>query len=319
MRKHLGMMTLAALVVLMLLLYTVAFQVDQLQDVVLVKTFGRVTDVLRGDERPGLHLKWPYPIQRVVRYDARTFVFEDPFHQIQTKDAKNILMSMYCTWRIEDPVKFHRAIETVDAATERLRTHLRFYKSNVVGRSDMGDLVNTDPKKMALTRIEEEILEPLRREAREDYGVDVRMVGVKVVGLPKSINSAVIDSQKADREKEVEQYREAGNAQATAIRERARMASQQIIEFAKRKAEAIRSQGERDAARYYEKYARNEALSIFLRSLDSLRKNLGENTVILLDGSELPAVKWFRQGPSLPDLKAMSGAAGATSRPAGGN
>ena len=40
---------------------------------------------------------------------------------------------------------------------------------------------------------------------------------------------------------------------------------------------------------------------MFLRSLESLRKELQSKAVILLDGSQIPAVRWFRDGPSLPE------------------
>jgi len=316
MKKHLGLITLASLVVVLLLVYTVAFQVDQLKDIVLVKTFGRVTAVYRGDQDPGLHFKWPWPIQRVVRYDARTHIIEDPFQEITTKDGLMVLVSMYCTWRIEDPEKFQRAVKTVEAATERLRSQLSSDKSIVIGQHAMGDLVNADPSKMLLKEIEGDVIAPLKRKASADYGVEVRMVGVKLIGLPTTITTAVIEAQKADRKKEADRFREAGNAEALAIRERAKMARKQILAFAGRKAKDIRTEGDRAAAKVYTKFAKHERLSMYLRFLESLRKNLRENTVMVLDGSAIEAIRWFRDGPSLPEARAPGSAAPAAPKKA---
>ena len=94
----------------------------------------------------------------------------------------------------------------------------------------------------------------------------------------------------------------AGEAQATAIRARASRASKQILAFASAKATKIKAEGDSAAAKYYREYAKNEQLGMFLRSLESLRKELMENTQIVLDGSQIPAVKFFREGPSLEDV-----------------
>jgi len=310
MRKHLGLIVLAVLVVVLLGVYTVSFQVDQLRDIVLVKTFGKVTRVYRGavGEDAGLHFKWPWPIEQVVRYDARTFLFEDPYKQTELRDKTHVLVSMYCAWRVAEPVKFYQAVGTEEVATDKLRGLLVSNKSAVFGQYTLGNLINTDPARMRLHEIEQAILAAVAQTAAADYGVEVREVGVKLIGVPKSVSQEIIEAQKESQQTEINNYLVAGKAQATAIRERARAASQQILAFAKRKAEDIKTQGERDAAAYYRAFSENEALSMFLRNLESLRNNLKENTVMVLDGSEWPALKWLRQGPSLPTPGAPGGA-----------
>ena len=77
MKKHMGLIAIALIIVAALLACTVFYRVDELKDVALVKTFGKVTRVLRGSEHAGLHFKWPWPIQSLVRYDSRTRIFED--------------------------------------------------------------------------------------------------------------------------------------------------------------------------------------------------------------------------------------------------
>ncbi len=302
MTKHMGMFLLAVLVVVALLISTVGFTVDELQDIVLVKTFGRVTKEYRGRDDAGFHWKWPWPVQKLVRYDARTFILEDPYAELTTVDQQNILVTSFCTWRIDDAEKFHQAIVTVKSADQRVRDRLRNHKNNAVSSHRLEELINTDPQKMRISQIEQEILKPLQDEMADEYGIKVRLVGLKLLGLPEIVSAAVIEAQKKEREQFVQEYKAAGEAQATAIRARAERASKQILAFAAAKAMKIRAEGDSAAARYYREFAKNERLGMFLRSLESLRKELMTKAVILLDGSQIPAVKFFREGPSLNGL-----------------
>jgi membrane protease subunit HflC len=306
MKTHYGMFLLALLVVALLLVSTVAYTVD-FTEYALIKTFGQTTARIDGREQAGLKFKWPWPVQRLVRYDARTAVFEDTANEVATSDKQNLLVTMYCAWRIADPDRFNRTIVTAGAAQERLRDLLRAAKKDVVGRHQMQDLINTDPTKMLIPQIEEEVLAAVREPARDTYGAEVVRVGIKSLGLPKEVTAVVIEAMKEERQRDVRKFEAAGEAQATAIRERAKSASGQILAFANRKAAEIRSEGDRAAATYYKEFARNEPFSMFLRSLESLKVELASKTVILLDGSELPAVQFFRTGPSLKPFEGGEG------------
>lgn len=318
MRSHAGILVMAALIVLSLLMSTLCYKVDELQDVVMISTFGRLDEPVWGRkprppypgiEAPGLHFKAPWPFQRLIRYDARTFLFEDPYEQIQTRDDQTLMVASFCSWRIRDPRKFHTSVETVARGQEGIRTRLREHKGGVISRYRMGDLLNTDPAKMLLPQIEEGILQKLRQDVEDAYGVEVVGARIKVLGLPQQINTAVIEAQKKERETEVQKYKALGEAQAQAIREQAKSASVKITEFAKRKAEAIRSEGDRSAAQWYAKFEQNPELGMFIRSLEALRAGLKDNTVIWLDGTKLPAVRFFRDGPSLEPFKPAGPAA----------
>lgn len=299
MRKHLGMVVLAMLVVVALLISTVAYTVDELKDIVLIKTFGRVTKVAKGQDDAGLHAKWPWPIQRLVRYDARTHVIENAYAELQTNDKQNVNMTMYCTWRIKDPQKFHSSVVTIEAAAEIIRARLHHYQGDGVGKHKLEEFVSTDPAQMRISEIEQEILAVLRADVDDLYGVEVRSVGMKLLGLPQGVSQAVIEAQKQERERYVQDYKTSGEALAKAIRSRADRASKQILAFASATAMKIRAEGDSAAAKYYREFSKNERLGMFLRSLESLRKELGKNATILLDGSQIPAVKYFRNGPSL--------------------
>jgi len=112
MRKHLVVFLMSLLIVLGLLATTVTYRVDSNQ-IGLIKRFGKTTQVVHGATDAGLHLKWPWPVEMFVRYNAGWNTVMDPATQLQLKDKQNIMLTLFCNWRIADAVKFNRTAETV--------------------------------------------------------------------------------------------------------------------------------------------------------------------------------------------------------------
>jgi len=328
MRRHIGIIVLGVLVLLLLLVYTVAFQVSQSTDLFVVTTFGRTTEVFSGKDanQAGLHFKWLYPVQQTHHYDARTFLFEDTLDEIQTSDKKSIMASVFCAWRIEDANRFLGAIETVEAAEDRIRQAVRSAKNLAFSGRNLAELINTDPKRMKLREVEDQILRAITgqkdgnaeaaADLRRDYGVGIVMVGVKRLGLSEAVSESAINTMKKERETAAQEYQTSGEARATAIRERARAAADKILAFADRKARAIRTEGDQAAAAYYVKFQGHEDLAIFLRNLEMMRRALASRAVFLLDESSLPFVRFFRETPTADAVRRMTATAPS---PAGGS
>ena len=300
---------MVAIVVLLLVAWMFLFKVD-FTDYVIVRTFGKTTSVLDGAGHAGLHVRWPF-VQEIVRYEGKMFDFEDAANELVTKDHQNITLTTFCAWRIKDPLTFQTAVRDVSgggeekAGLELIRTKLRSAKGSVIGQHDMADLVNTDPSRMKINQIENEIKGAIAAEVLRDYGVEVTMVGIKTLGLPGSVSEKVIASMKAERQREAQNYASAGQAQAMAIRERAKESAEQILAFANRKAGEVRAEGVAAAAAQYDKFGANWQLAAFLRSLESLKKELQGRSIFLLDAATIPAVGYFHNGPSLPKAGTM--------------
>ncbi len=296
MRKHIGMVVLAVLVVVALLISMVAFSVDFTQKAV-VQTFGR-SSVVDGQKDAGLHFKLP-PIQSTTVYDGRILVLEDPASEQPTMDKQNIIVSLFCAWRIADAAKFQASVPRGDvkAGEGRLREIIQSEKKNAIGKHAMDEFVNSDPKRMQIPQIEQEIFAGVRDKARDQYGVEVARMGIKSLALPESVTATVINAMKKERETDARKYESAGAALARDIENRADVASRQILDFAGAEAAMIRAEGVAAAADKYAEFGQNPELAMFLRSLDSLKKELSSRAVILLSGEELPAVRFFRNGP----------------------
>ena len=310
MRKHGWIVFLLTVVVVLMLSYTVAFTVNYKQ-IAIVKTFGKVERVIYGSENAGLHWKWPWPIQRMVRYDARMFVFEDTVAETSTNDKQNIFVSVFCGWRIKDAdtlIKSMRGQATVKDCEEKLRKSLRDAKADVVGNHILADFINTDPKKMHMEDIESEILVKIKKSMLDEYGIEVAAIGVKSLGFPSDVTKKVVENMAEERKTEANTYRASGNAIANTIRQRAMTARDQILAFANNRAEAIKAEGIRETAKYYKTFKGNEDFAMFLRELKFLTETLSQNSVIILDAETLRGVGYFKDGvPELPAATQIQG------------
>ena len=314
MKKHIRVLVLAGLVVGSLAVYTFAYQVDQQQDIVLIETFGKVTREIIGSKNPGLKFKWPYPFQKVIRYDSRVSVFEDTGDEATTKDKQNVLVTVYCAWRIAKPAAFHQVVKISDPeekmakVEELLRNLVRSAKKDVVGEHEMVDFINTSPDLMKLDEIEDEILNGLAarpgaparpgvgEQALKDYSVEIVRVGIKSLSLPEAVTQKVIDAMKTERQKDIQQYETTGRTDADNITQLAESDRDLILAFAKRAAVRIRSGGDEAVKDLYREF-KDVDFATFLRICESVEKELAEKTVFVLDGSQLPHIRWLWQGP----------------------
>jgi len=291
----------------------VLFAGDEKRDIVLLATFNSIGEPIRGsqDGQAGLHVKAPWPIQKVVRYDSRQMVFEDALQEVATADKQNVLVMMFCAWRIDDPAAFYRSVKTESNAEKSLQDRLRATKADVIARRTLSDLVNTDPARMKLMDIETETRKELTEFAKS-YGIEITQLGIKRLELSARVSETVIQAQIKEREQEAQTYQTAGEATAMAIVGRARAASDTILAFARRDAAIIRTEGALNAARSYDAFRQNEKLSMYLRLLETIQTGFARNTEILLDSTNPTFV------PTPPSMESLglptepSGNAGAT-------
>lgn len=270
----------ALLVVAVLVMMMIAHQV-RFTETAVVTRFDRVVRVVRPQEA-GLFFAYPWPIDRVQKFDARLRALETEFTQLSTEDQKTITVAAFATWRIEDPEQFLRAVGREEGATNKLNDLLKNQVSNVLRRHPLSHLVNVDPAKMKITQIEGEMLDGVRDEARRVYGIGVALLGIKRLGLPEANTREVFERMKADRQKEATTLVSEGEAKASQIRSNADTVAARILTRAEGLAKKLRGEGDARAAQYYAEFARYEDLSQFLKRLEANREILqsGQTTLI---------------------------------------
>ena len=225
--KHWPTMLLGLIVAAILLVAVFSFQLPQ-TEVAVVTTFGRPELV----SEPGLHFRWPYPFQRVYNFDKRVRCFsggEGKLEETMTKDGHTILVGIYVTFRISDAKLFVTSLENMTKAESRLNSLMRGAKNNAFGNYNFDQVVNTDPAKMELGKIQDEILASLREESQKyGYGLEIISVGINTINVPKTISEKVFDRMIAERKKESDRIIAEGDMKAEkttieADRERARI------------------------------------------------------------------------------------------------
>lgn len=270
----------------MLFTYQVRFD-----EVALITTFGRATErsvVNTSGDQAGLHLKWPWPIQTVVRMDRRFFVLEDRLEQQETKDRHVVIAKAFAIWRIDDPLQYHRLFRSNTDAEIFLRERLRATKAEL-SRFTFDELTNADPEKLKIDEIQRALLDRMRADlSGHTCGIEVVDMGISRILLPERITRSVFSRMKQTRQRFAQNARSEGKAVAQSIVAETDSDRQRIMAFAERVAQSIRAQGDAAAARYYAEYNKDPEFALFLRKLESLASSLKGDTTLVLDTDSQP-------------------------------
>jgi len=267
-------------------------------DQVAVLTAFDKADSSSVQDTAGLKWRWPWPINKVSLYSKRLQVLEDKIEELQTADGKSVIVRTYLTWRIADPLRFYITLKDPAEANRQLASRLREIRG-IISNYRFDELVNLDRSILKLGDIETRATKMLDDElAQAGYGVKVESVGIHKIILPESATEKVFETMIANRERLAENALQEGMAQASAINSEAESARQRILAFAERKAQMIRSEGDREAATQYSSFAENEEFAIFLRKIEALRKMLDHNTTFVLSADSLGILDWFNKDPA---------------------
>ena len=316
--RNLFTLLIAVVVVAVLLAYMFAFQV-RYDEVAVVETFGDVTapatdeagrikrnelqevvdpGSLRFDS--GLYFRLPWPVQKVTTYSTRLRLLEGQPQEIQTADGNSVIVKSYLAWRIDNPHAFFTSVGEPVQAEDKLRAMMRNL-GGVISSYDFADLVNTDPDEQKLAELERACTNQLRRQLEQmkaSYGVRIEQYGIRRLELPEETTTSVFERMKNARQALAEEARSEGNARALTITSQAESHKEQILAFARRQAQALRTKGDREAAKYYDAFRQNEQFAIFLRQVEMLEKTLPHNTTFILDAKDLGPLKVLSDGPT---------------------
>jgi modulator of FtsH protease HflC len=278
-----------------LLSYMFLYQVRY--DQVAVRTTFDKADDGSVQTEPGLKFRLPWPIHKVTHYSKRLQLLEDTVEELQTADGKSVIVKTYLTWRIENPLEFYVTLKDPAEAQRQLSSRLREIRG-LISRYRLDQLVNLDKNAIKLDEIENLAKSSLEKSlAQSGYGLKVESVGIYKIVLPESTTQKVFETMITTRERLSENALQEGQAQASAIRSEAESARERILAFAERRAQTIRSKGDREASKEYQSFATNEDFAVFLRKVEALKKMLDHNTTFVLSADSLGILDWFNRDP----------------------
>src|SRR6185369_10594252 len=142
MKRNTLTLTIGILLLIIVILLLFVFQVRK-SEVVVITTFGKPT---REYTEPGAHVKLPWGIEMVHRFDQRVQNFDDKLTEGLTRDSYNLLTSVYVGWKITQPTsffpKFAGSSTPIAEAEKGLERILSHHKSAVIGKHPLSDFVS---------------------------------------------------------------------------------------------------------------------------------------------------------------------------------
>src|SRR6266404_1899452 len=265
------------------------FQVRK-SEVVVITTFGKPT---REYTEPGAHLKLPWGIEMVHRFDKRVQNFEDKLTEGLTKDSFNLLTSVYVGWRITQPTnffpKFAGTANPIPEAEKVLDRLLGNAKSAVVGKHPLSDFVSATDNGTNFVAIENEILAAMRTQVRaNNYGLDIEFLGIKKLQLPESVTQSVFERMTSERKVLADKSQYEGEGEAQKIRSEADRRAAEMLAKAEGQATQIRAKGEAQAAKSLEVFQQNPELANFNFRLTALEGSLKDRSILVFDQNTPP-------------------------------
>jgi len=246
--------------------------------------------------RPGLHLKAPWPIDKVFRFDKRLLVFKHTPTEFLTADKKNVLVDCFAVWRIADEQLFLSVVRNREKAEFQLLTMITSAMGEVVGKYELSSFINTDTSKVLLNEIDTQVLRIFQDTARRDYGLDVVDVRINALNFPVQNRAAVIKRMRAEREKIATKYRSEGEEEAMLIEADTEEQTRKLLADARSEAEKIRGEGEAAAIRIYgQAQAQDPEFYRFLRTLEAYDRIVDKDTTIVLR-SDSPLWRMLEEG-----------------------
>jgi membrane protease subunit HflC len=294
MKRNPLILAIGVLLILIVCLLLFVFQVRK-SEVVVVTTFGKPT---RDIAEPGPHLKWPWPIESVHRFDQRVQNFEDKLTEGLTQDSFNVLASVFVGWEITDSKaffpKFAGTSEPIAEAEKVMDRMLSNAKLAVIGKHPLFDFLSTTAEGNKFADIEKEILGVIQNQVKaNNYGLKIDFLGIKRLGLPENVTASVFERMQAERKRLADKSQFEGEAEAQTIRAEADRKAAVVLADAGAKATAIRGKGEAEAAKSLSVFQQSPELATFIFRLNALEDSVKDKTTLILD-QQTPPFDLFR-------------------------
>ena len=296
--KNLSVIILVVVIAAVLGMYLFSFQVSE-TEVAVVTTFGKPVEKAIA---PGLHPKWPAPIQKIYKFDSRVRLYATQLEETTTRGGVPITVSNYLLWRIDDPLSFLKTVGNEDGAKDQLYPALRNTRNSVIGEYYFNQFVNSDQDKIELDQIEKKMVDSLRKHALSEYGIKIEAVGIKQIGVSEKVTTEVFNRMRSERERKTLAIISEGMAKAEQITSDAERKKAMLLSIAEGEAAVIRGKGDAEAAQYYKMFEADPEFAMFLRDIEALRKILKDNSTIILGGKTDP-IKLLNEIPDIEPKK----------------
>ena len=275
-----------------------------------VTRFGEPVLTQDGRTDAGLHLKWPWPVDAVLRIDGRMQAFDLPAVESLTRDAttktvdKTLAVDAFMTWRIPDAAaadRFIRTVGTAEQAKRILGPRINGRLAAIISTMPLDDLIAVADEAKIDERTERLRVQLLsdRDRVRADYGIEIVDLRVRRFSYPEAVRASIAERIRSERARKVADYESEGRKMAADIASAAEKDARNIEAQARAKKQVIEGQADIDADRIRnEAHAKDPEFYTFLQKLKAYQTMLSETRDVLLLSSQHPLFDLLLSPPS---------------------
>ena len=244
---------------------------------VAVRQFGKIVKI---EDTPGLKTKVPF-IQNIKRISSAIELYDAPLSDVITKDKKSMIADNYVLWKVNDPTKYIRTLDAINArAEERIEAAVYNALKSVISSMTQDEIIEARGEK--LTQL-------MTKESNSDigdYGIEIITDEIKALDLPDDNKAAVYERMISERQNIAASYTAQGESEAQKIKNETDKKVAVMQAEAKKDAEIKIAEGEAEYMKILQEAYNTEEKSEFYkftRSLDALKESLqnGNKTIIL--------------------------------------
>ena len=255
--------------------------------------------------KAGLKFKLPF-VHTVTRFEKKILIWDGDPNQIPTYDKTYIYMDSTARWRITDALRFMQAVGDENRAQSLLDDIIDGALRDIVNKNNLIEIIRSsdwspeymvarpDDKTQAgrpqfgRDKISEMILEAASKITPR-YGIELIDVMFKRVNYIDTVREKVYQRMTSERKRIAAEKRSLGEGSKAEILGDVDKKLKEITSTAKRTATETMGKADAEASRIYaEAYSKHPEFYSFLKSMESYRDILGDNTsLILSSNSEL--------------------------------
>ncbi|MFJ5791591.1 protease modulator HflC [Lysinibacillus sp. NPDC093197] len=243
-----------------------------------VRQFG---EVVKFERDPGLKMKVPF-IQTVTTLPKNQLTYNISEEEINTKDKKRIIIDNYAVWRITDPKALISNAGTLTKAESRMAEFIYSVIRTELGQLRYDEIINDENSSRGslndrvTARVNELLL-------NDKYGIEVVDVRIRRTDLPAENEQSVFTRMVSERQSTAQLYLSEGDADKRRIEAQTDREVQEMLATANKEAALIQAEGEAEAAKIYNgSFSKDPEFYSLYRTLESYKKTVGEDTVIIL-------------------------------------
>lgn len=293
----------------------------------LVFQFGKIQG--NAKDKSGLYWKIPF-IQNVEFFEKRILNWDGSPEEVPTGDKMYVIVDTTARLQIDDLILFRRNLENIDKAGAKIESIIDSATKNVISSNNFAESVRSSNNIISqlkekrnkqkaniedgsLELIEEEVIGEVQKinigreklskkildnakEQLKQFGIDLIDVQLRRIAYKSTVEKAVHERMKSERQRIAEKLRSIGKGEQAKILGKQKEELQRIESDAYKQSEKIRGQAEAKALQIYSKaVGQNAKFYEFLKTIETYKKGLGKNSTFILS-SDSAFLKLLKNG-----------------------